>query len=131
MKLKELLEANEPLKRLSEKRFASYKKMRELVRLRKTVEQEMEFYAGEEKKAVNTYGELDEHGSPIFLDDGRLRLKDMEAKVAFEKEITTLRETDVDGIEPITLSESDFRSADDLPTVDDMIALEGVIIFED
>ena len=131
MKLKELLEANEPLKRLSEKRFASYKIMRELVRLRKTVEQEMEFYAGEEKKAVNTYGELDEHGSPIFLDDGRLRLKDMESKIAFEKELSALLETEVDGIEPISLCERDFRSTDDIPTVDDMIALEGVIIFED
>ena len=105
--------------------------MRELVKLRKAVEQEVEFYATEEKKAIGLYAETDEGGNPLFLDDGRLRLKDMEAKVAFEKEITTLRETDVDGIEPITLSESDFRSADDLPTVDDMIALEGVIIFED
>lgn len=131
MKLKDLIEANVPLKRLTEKRFVSYKKMRELVKLRKAVEQEVEFYATEEKKAISLYAETDASGSPLFLDDGRLRLKDMEAKVAFEKEITTLRETDVDGIEPITLSESDFRSADDLPTVDDMIALEGVIVFED
>ena len=131
MKLRNLLEANEPLKRLSERRLASYKKMRELVKLRKSVEQEVDFYATEEKKAISLYAETDEGGSPLFLDDGRLRLKDMEAKVAFENEITTLRETEVDGIEPITLSESDFRSADDLPTVDDMIALEGVIVFED
>ena len=131
MKLKDLIEATAPLKRLTEKRFVSYKKMRELVKLRKAVEQEVEFYAAEEKKAIGLYAETDDGGNPLFLDDGRLRLKDMEAKVAFEKEITTLRETDVDGIEPITLSESDFRSADDLPTVDDMIALEGIIIFED
>ena len=131
MKLNDLLTANEPLKRLSEKRFASYRKMRELVKLRKAVEGEMEFYLSEEQKAIKTYAELDGNGSPVFLADGRLRLKDMEAKVAFEKEITTLRETDVDGIAPIALSESDFRSADDLPTVDDMIALEGIIIFED
>ena len=131
MKLKDLIEANASLKRLTEKRFVSYKKMRELVKLRKAVEQEAEFYAAEEKKAIGLYAETDDGGNPLFLDDGRLRLKDMEAKVAFEKEITTLRETDVDGIEPITLSESDFRSADDLPTVDDMIALEGIIIFED
>ena len=131
MKLKDLIEAKTPLKRLTEKRFVSYKKMRELVKLRKAVEQEVEFYAAEEKKAIALYAETDDGGNPLFLDDGRLRLKDMEAKVAFEKEITTLRETDVDGIEPITLSESDFRSADDLPTVDDMIALEGIIIFED
>ena len=131
MKLNDILVANEALKRLSEKRFSSYAKMRELVKLRKAVEQEVDFYAKEETKAVNAYAEVDEGGSPIFLSDGRLRLTDMEAKIAFEKEIATLRETEVDGIVPITLCERDFRSADDIPTVDDMIALEGVIIFED
>ena len=131
MKLNDILVANEPLKRLSEKRFSSYKKMRELAKLRKAVEQELDFYAAEERKAVNAYAEVDEGGSPIFLSDGRLRLKDMEAKIAFEKEIATLRETEVDGIVPIALCERDFRSSDDIPTVDDMIALEGIIIFED
>ena len=131
MKLNDLLTANEPLKRLSEKRFSSYKKMRELVKLRKAVEGEIDFYLSEEQKAIKTYAELDGNGSPIFLSDGRLRLKDMEAKIAFEKEIATLRETEVDGIVPIALCERDFRSSDDIPTVDDMIALEGIIIFED
>ena len=131
MKLNDILVANEALKRLSEKRFSSYAKMRELVKLRKAVEQEVDFYAKEETKAVNAYAEVDEGGSPIFLSDGRLRLKDMEAKIAFEKEIATLRETEVDGIVPTTLCERDFRSPDDIPTVDDMIALEGVIIFVD
>ena len=131
MKLNDILVANEALKRLSEKRFSSYAKMRELVKLRKAVEQEVDFYAKEETKAVNAYAEVDEGGSPIFLSDGRLRLKDMESKIAFEKEIAILRETEVDGIVPITLCERDFRSPDDIPTVDDMIALESVIIFED
>ena len=131
MKLNELLTANAPLKRLSEKRFASYRKMRELVKLGKAVEGEIDFYLSEEQKAIKTYAELDGNGSPIFLADGRLRLKDMEAKIAFENEISALRETDVEGISPITLCESDFRTTEDIPTVDDMIALEGVIIFED
>ena len=114
MKLNDILVANEALKRLSEKRFSSYAKMRELVKLRKAVEQEVDFYAKEETKAVNAYAEVDEGGSPIFLSDGRLRLKDMEAKIAFEKEIATLRETEVDGIVPIALCERDFRTHHDL-----------------
>ena len=131
MKLNDILVANEPLKRLSEKRFSSYKKMRELAKLRKAVDQELDFYAAEEMKAVNTYAEVGEDGSPIFLSDGRLRLKDAEAKEAFEREIANLRETEIDGITPVTLCEGDFRGADDIPTVDDMIALEGIIVFED
>ena len=60
MKLKTLIEANEPLKRLTDKRFASYKKMRELVRLRKALELEIDFYATEEQKAVTVYAETDD-----------------------------------------------------------------------
>ena len=48
-----------------------------------------------------------------------------------EKEIEKLRDTEVDGIEPVTLCESDFRSADDLPTVSEMIALEPLVVFEE
>ena len=131
MKLNDILAAREPLKRLSEKRFASYKKMRELVRLRKAVEQEFEFYSVEEKKAVANYAEQDKNGAPVFLDDGRLRLRDYASKQAFEKEIAALRETEVDGIARIALSESDFRTSEDLPTPDEMLALEAFIDFED
>lgn len=131
MKLKDVLVANEPLKRLCERRFASYKTMRDLVRLRKAVEQEVEFYIAEEQKAIQTYAELDKNGAPIFLEDGRLRLKDMDSKVAFEKEISALRDTELDGIAPITLSDKDFRSADDLPSVNEMLALEPLVVFEE
>lgn len=131
MKLNELLIASEPLKRLSERRLTSYKKMREIVKLRKAVEQELEFYYGEEKKAVDTYAELDKNGSPLFLEDGRLRLKDIESKIAFENEITKLRDTEIDGIDAVTLSEGDFNCSDDIPTAEEMISLEGVILFED
>ena len=131
MKLRNLLEANEPLKRLSEKRLASYKKMRELVRLRKAVEAEVDFYATEETKCVNTYAELDDTGAPIFLPDGRLRLRDAEAKTAFEAEIEALRDTEIEDISPVSLSETDFLTSSDLPTTNEMIALEHIINFEE
>lgn len=131
MKLKDILVANEPLKRLCDRRLANYKKMRELVKLYRAVKQEVEFYFVEEKKAVDIYAELDKNGTPIFLEDGRVRLKDMESKIAFEKEIEKLRDTEVDGIEPIVLCERDFRSEDDLPTVNEMLALEPLVVFED
>ena len=131
MLLKFILDANEPLKRLSDKRCASYKKMREIVRLRKLVEQEVETYTAEEKKAVGVYAEVDKNGNPMFLEDGRLCLKDMDAKVAFEKEISALRETDIEDIQPVTLSETDFLSSDDYPTPSDVLALEGIVNFED
>lgn len=131
MKLITIVGAKEALTRLTEKHFTNFKVARKLVALRKAVDAEVEFYAEEEKKAVDLYAEKDENGNPVFLGEGRLKLKNNEAKLAFESEVKKLLDTEVDDIEPVLLRESDFRSADDLPTPGDMIALEGFVTFED
>ena len=131
MKLKFIVEAKDAIVRLTEKRFTDYKKLREIVKLRKAVEAEFEFYCDQEKKAVETYGEMSDKGTPAFLPDGRLKLKNAEAKEAFEKEIAKLLDTEVDDFTIITLKESDFLSAEDLPTPKDMLVLEHIISFVD
>ncbi len=129
MKLIDVFKAKEPLKRLTEKRFNNYKVLRLLVKLRKAVETEVEFYVEEEKKAVNLYAQKDEKGNPVFLADGRLQLKDVDSRIAFEKEIEKLNATEVDGIKPVLLREVDFCSSADYPTPSDMALLETVIEF--
>ena len=57
MKLKYIVEAKDAIVRLTEKRFTDYKKLREIVRLRKSAEAEFEFYCEQERKAVEAYGE--------------------------------------------------------------------------
>lgn len=131
MKLKTIVATKPALARLTEKRFSDYKKLREIVKLRKSVESEFDFYVEQEKKAVEAYAEKKKDGTPVFLEDGRIKLKDPKAKDAFEAEIIRLQETEIDGITPITLSERDFLTPDDLPTASDMLALEGIIEFED
>ena len=131
MKLKTIVATKPALARLTEKRFSDYKKLREIVRLRKAVEAEFDFYVEQEKKAVEAYAEKKKDGTPVFLEDGRIKLKDPKSKDAFEAEIIRLQETEIDGITPITLSERDFLTPDDLPTASDMLALEGIIEFED
>lgn len=131
MKLKTIIATKSALERLAEKRFSDYKKLREIVKLRKAVEAEFDFYVTQEKKAIETYAEKKSDGSPVFLEDGRIKLKDAQAKTAFETEITRLQETEVDDIQSLVLSESDFLTASDLPTPSDMLALEGIIEFED
>lgn len=131
MKIEKIVTAREALTRLTEKRFTDYKKVRAIVKLRQAVDAEFEFYAAEEKKAVDTYAEKNGNGTPAFLPDGRLKLKDEKAKVDFESEIAALLDTEVDSIEPVKITEKDFRSADDLPTPDDMIALDGLVDFVD
>ena len=131
MKLKTIVATKPALARLTEKRFSDYKKLREIVKLRKSVESEFDFYVEQEKKAVEAYAEKKKDGTPVFLEDGRIKLKDPKSKDAFEAEIIRLQETEIDGITPITLSERDFLTPDDLPTASDMLALEGIVEFED
>lgn len=131
MKLITIVGAKEALTRLTEKHFTNFKVARKLVALRKAVDAEVEFYAEEEKKAVDLYAEKDENGNPVFLGEGRLKLKNNEAKLAFEREVKKLLDTEVDDIEAVLLRVSDFRAAEDLPSPGDMIALEGFVIFED
>lgn len=131
MKLKHIIEAKEAIVRLTQKRFTDYKKLREIVRLRKSVEAEFEFYCEQERKAVETYGEKTDKGTPAFLSDGRLKLKDIASKEAFEKEIAKLLDTEVGDFTIITIKESDFLSAEDLPTPGDMLVLENIINFAD
>lgn len=129
MKLIEVLNALIPLRALTEARFTSFKKSRELAILRKKVEFEADFYAKEEKKIVEAYAEKNESGEPIILDGGRIRLKDEETKKAFDKAIADLRNTEVDGISKVRLSESDFGDSAKIPTPYELIALEPVIEF--
>ena len=131
MKLKFIIEAKDAIVRLTQKRFTDYKKLREIVRLRKAVEAEFEFYCDQEKKAVETYGEKTDKGTPAFLPDGRLKLKDVQAKEAFEAEIKKLLDTEVGDFTIITIKESDFLTVDDLPTPNDMLLLEKIINFVD
>ena len=129
MKLIEVLNALIPLRALTEARFTSFKKSRELAILRKKVEFEADFYAKEEKKIVEAYAEKNESGEPIILDGGRIRLKDEEAKKAFDKAITDLRNTEIDSFSKVQLSGSDFADSVKIPTPYELIALESVIEF--
>lgn len=130
MKLKTVIEAKTALIRLTEKRFCNYRKIRELVKLRKAVETEFDIYVEQEKKAVEVYAEKKD-GSPVLLEDGRIKLKDAPSKVAFEEEILRLQNSEIDGITPVSVSGADFLTSDDLPTPDEMLSLEGIIVFED
>ncbi len=129
MKLIEVLNALIPLRALTEARFTSFKKSRELALVRKKVEFEGDFYAKEEKKIVEAYAEKNEAGEPIVLEGGRIKLKDIESKIAFDKEITDLRNTEVDDITKVELKESDFADTSKIPTPYELIALEAVIEF--
>lgn len=131
MKLINVLQARDALAKLTDTHFTSYKILRELVKLKKRVDEEYEFYSTQEKKAVDTYAEKTEDGQLVFIDGGRLKLKDVKSKQAFDAEIAKLNDTEVDEIPVVVIRESDFKSAADFPTATDMLALSGIIEFEE
>lgn len=131
MKLISIMQARDALAKLTDTHFTSYKILRELVRLKKRVDEEYEFYSEQEKKAVDAYADKSEDGQLIFVDGGRLKLKDVKSKAAFDAEIAKLNDTGVDDIPTVTIHESDFKSAADFPTATDMLALSAIIEFEE
>ena len=129
MKLIEILNANEALKKLANSKFNSLKKAYELSKLRKQVDEEVNFYIEEEKKIVEAYASKDENGTPIFLEGGRIKLDSVEAKNNFEKDINELRNLEIDKISKVSISPSDFK--DDIPTTNEILALEVLIDFKE
>ena len=96
MKLKKIIEAKEAVERLSKKNITDYRKAREIVKLRKAVAAEFDFYCEEEKKAIDLYAEKTEEGTPAFLEDGRLIRHELMDTAAIDTECEELlQEMDV------------------------------------
>lgn len=131
MKLIQILQGREALKKLTDAHFTSYKTLRELVRLSKRVDEEYDFYSKQEQKAVEAYADKTEDGQLIFVEGGRLKLKDAQSKRAFDEELTKLNETEIDDIPVVTIRESDFASVADFPTATEMLLLSAFINFEE
>ena len=55
----------------------------------------------------------------------------MDSKIAFEKEITNLRDLDIDGIDVVEVSASEFREDSILPSPNELLILEDLIKFID
>lgn len=131
MKLLTILQGRDALTKLTDTHFTSYRTLRDLVRLKKRVDEEFEFYSAQEKKAVEAYADKTEDGQLIFVDGGRIKLKDTASKLAFDAELTKLNETEIDDIPTITIHECDFSSPADFPTASEMFLLSAFINFEE
>lgn len=131
MKLISIVQARDALSKLTDTHFTSYKILRELAKLKKRVDEEFEFYSKQEKRAVDIYADKTEDGQLIFTGEGRLKLKDVKSKTAFDAEIAKLNETEVEDLPRIIIRESDFKSAADFPTATDMLLLSEIVEFEE
>lgn len=128
MKLIKIIQARAALCRLTEVRFKNFALARSLCALRKKIDEEAEFLQEEQQKLVNAYAEFKD-GQPVLIDDQHIKLKDTNAKKAFDAEMQRLYEAEITDIVAVKITESDFRSAEEYPTPDDMMALDGLVEF--
>lgn len=127
MKLVKIINSRAAVERLTQKRFNSFSLARKLAALRKRVEEETEFFNAEQNKALKEHAEF-ENGRPV-TEGGGIKMKSTDDLAAYESEMRRLFDTEIDGIEPVTVSEADFRSPEDYPTPEDMLALDGLVEF--
>lgn len=130
MQLIKIIQARAALCRLTETRFKNFTVSRNLCALRKIVDEEVEFFSGEQQKLVQDYA-LMENGRPALTDNGGVRLKDAAARDAYNAEMQKLVSTEISNIRPVAVTEADFRSVEDYPTPDDMLALDGLVEFKE
>ena len=132
MKLSQVLAAREPLNKLSLKHFTNFKVVRAIAELVKSVNVEYDFFNTEFRKLLDMYAEKDEHGNPVVLTNGNIKLKDEESKKAFDEAYNDLMNLDVsEHVVPIIVVESDFKSPDDFLTPVEMISLDSIIDWGD
>lgn len=130
MQLIKIIEARAALSRLSGTRFKNFSVARNLCALCKRVEDEVEFFSGEQQKLVQAYALL-ENGKPVSSGNGMIRLKDGAAQEVYNAEMERLMKTEIDDFSPVVVTEADFRSEEDYPTPDDMMALDGLVEFKE
>lgn len=127
MKLVKIINSRAAVERLTQKRFNSFSVARQLAALRKRVDEETEFFNAEQSKALKEHAEF-ENGR-LVTEDGGIKMKSHDDLKEYESEMQRLLDTEIDGIEPVAISEADFRSPEDYPTPEDMLALDGLVEF--
>lgn len=127
MKLVKIINSRAAVERLTQKRFNSFSAARKLAALRKRVDEETEFFNAEQRKALEEHAEYE--NDRLVTEGGGIKMKSHEDLTAYESEMQTLMDTEIDGIEPVAIFEADFRSPEDYPTPEDMLALDGLVEF--
>lgn len=127
MKLIKIINSRAAVGRLTQKRINSFAVARKLAALRKRVDEETEFFNAEQSKTLKEHAEF-ENGRPV-TEGGGIKMKSTADLTEYESEMQRLFDTEIEGIEPVAISEADFRGPEDYPTPEDMLALDGLVDF--
>ena len=126
MILIDLVNKKRALDVLAEKHFNNFATVKAIYSLKKKVQEEFDFYVGEERKLIEEYADKDENGIPK-IEDSLIKFKTEEDKKKYVELIENLYNTNID-IDKITIKVEDFR--DELPTPKELDDLDLFINWE-
>lgn len=127
MKLIELYESYNSLKKLGKCKFSNYALSRNIYMLTKRVHEECIFYITEEAKLVDEYALKDDNGKIVYVSETKIQLRNPEFKKIFDEKVNDLRNTEINDLTKINISDSDFINSSDIPSPEEMGILEVVI----
>ena len=121
-----LLQSAPLYNKLLQTNFTSFKLSRNLMIQKKKIDNELSIYLELEKKLIDKYAKKDDNGQPIVGEDGIIEFDSEDNKVEYIHEIIELKNT-IDNFKKVTIYEDNFRNANDIPSPNEMLALEEVI----
>ena len=113
--------------KLLQTNFTSFKLSRYLMIQKKKIDNELSIYLELEKKLIDKNAKKDDNGQPIVGEDGIIEFDSEDNKAEYIREIIDLKNTTIDNFEKVTIFEDNFRNANDIPSPNEMLALEEVI----
>lgn len=107
MKLQKIINANEAIIEITKMRFPPVV-ARNLMKLKKKIQDELEFSAEEEMKILDKYAKKDEDGNIIINSDNMYLFDNVEICNICKAQMKTLFETEIEDMPIVTIKDSDI-----------------------
>lgn len=126
MKLFDAEKAKPVMEKLCNLHYSNFGITRKVALFTKRINEEAEFCINEEFKIANKYVKRDENNTPI-VQNGMIIFNNAEDGKKFEQEMSDLRNTEIEGLEKLTLNFYDIKDEDIDLTPNEIGILEAVI----
>ena len=102
--------------------------LKNIEKLKKAIQEKIEFYNEQEMKLAKTYGEKDKDGNLIVKNGSQIRFKSVEDGRKFNELVLKLRETEIDFGKPIKIDlRKDIVKDNFVLIPNDILAVEELI----
>ena len=128
MKLYDLVKIYLIFDRFALAQYSNFVVALEIAKLKKAIQEKIEFYNEQEMKLAKTYGEKDKDGNLIVKNGSQIRFKSIEDGRKFNELALKLRETEIDFGKPIKINlRKDIVKDNFVLVPNDILAVEELI----